>query len=197
MDYFKNIKFYLKAIICITPIIGGFYIAANGFIHNNYLGGLSGLLAGLGISWGLIISFLWGKIRLNVSSSFFLLCTVLGVFGIFSTHKALDPKYQQIRLELYSAFMESPLYCNDTHGLMLEGVKHCSTEAILDIADLNYQLSKAIHLDPITSLIDGIYSTGKEENIDKCLVDYVAARKQCPSAFIIVEKEFPELKEKR
>ncbi|QWT42542.1 hypothetical protein [Dickeya dadantii] len=141
------------------------------------------------------MSFVWREIRLNLSSVFFSLCTLLGLVGVFSSHKALDARYQKIRQELSFAFMDSALYCTGRNEIMLEGTKDCATGVILDITDLSYQLSKAIHLDPISSLIDGVYSASKDEKIDKCLIDYVAARKQCPDAFIMLEKKFPELKE--
>ncbi|MGH1592874.1 hypothetical protein [Yersinia proxima] len=56
---------------------------------------------------------------------------------------------------------------------------------------------KAIHLGPVTSLIEGVYSASQDEKVDKCLTNYIAAQKVCPDAFILVERKHPELKEFR
>ncbi|WP_226102647.1 hypothetical protein [Dickeya oryzae] len=193
MDYFDKFVFSIKTTICITPMVGGIYSAIDNFIYHNYWGALSALLLGIGLCYGIIVSFAWGKIRMNLSSTFFSVCAFLGLIGILSSHKALDSRYQQIRHDLSLAFMNSVYSCNGKDEIMLKGTKDCTTGVVLDITDLSYQLSKAIHLDPISSLIDGVYSASEDEKIDKCLIDYVAARKQCPAAFIMLEKKFPEL----
>ncbi|MCL6323976.1 hypothetical protein [Pectobacterium polaris] len=189
-----KIKCYLKGLCCLTPLCCGIYAAIMYFIAGNIWSGLGSLLTGTGISWGITISFMLGRLELNMNSLWFGLCTALGVIGVFAGSKMFDHRYIEVRQELTFAFLNAPLYCNsDLSELMIKGAEHCSTQLLSDMIDFSSQMSKAIHLDPVSSLVDSTYSVGQDKKVDRCLVDYVVLKKQCSNAFSMVEKKFPEL----
>ncbi|MBN3207549.1 hypothetical protein H5A35_08995 [Pectobacterium brasiliense] len=189
-----KVKQCLKVLCCIAPLCCGIYAAIMYFVAGNMWSGLGSLLTGIGISWGIMMSFMWGRLELNMNSLWFVLCTALGVIGVFAGSKMFDHRYIEVRQELVFAFLSAPTYCSsDLTELMLKGAEHCSTQLLSDMMDFSSQMSKAIRLDPVSSLVDSTYSAGQDKKVDRCLVDYIVLKKQCPDAFLMVEKKFPEL----
>lgn len=188
---------FFKWVTTLLPFIVGCYLFVDSLMHSRYLSGFTYLLVGSGVAFFVGISWYCQEFRIGGTKIYFYIVTAIGVFAVLYESPFLKKDDVNISTELTNSFAEIPIYCGGNSALIGEGVLHCGAKPLYQALDFENQLMKAIHLGPVTSLIDGVYSASQDEKVDKCLVNYIAAQKLCPDAFILVERKYPELKEFR
>ncbi|EFH4884917.1 hypothetical protein A7J58_02410 [Enterobacter cloacae] len=192
----NEIKGFLKWILILSPtIIGGLLLVNNIFSCDfNLWGGGGQLLTGLGLSFFLLRRVIWGEFDFKVGGGMFALGVLLSIIGVFSSSKALDRDYVNLRSDLKDAFIDASNNCQGDRRSYLNAAQVCAMAPVMDLMDLNYQLMKAKYLPPTASLIDGVYHSNDGAKVDACLVSYFSFSTQCPNSFVTFNLNHPEMK---
>lgn len=196
MQLNNEIKGFLKWILILSPtIIGGLLLVNNIFScdFNLWTGG-GQLFTGLGLTLFLFRWITWGDCDFKVGGGMFALGVAFGIFGVFSSSKALDQDYVRLRSDLQDAFVDASANCQGDGKSYLNAAQICAMAAVMEVTDLNYQLMKAKYLPPTASLIDGMYHSTDDAKIDACLVSYFSLSAKCPNSFVTFNLNHPEMK---
>ncbi|MBL5882549.1 hypothetical protein [Lelliottia aquatilis] len=196
MQLNSGTKDFLKWTAISAPtVIGGLLLVNNIFSCDfNLWAGGGQLFTGLGLSLFLLRWMIWGVLDFKVGGVMFALGVLLSIISVFSSSKALDPDYVNLRSDLRDAFIDASNNCRGDRQSYLNAAQACAIAPVMDLMDLNYQLMKAKYLPPTASLIDGVYHSTDGAKVDACLVSYFSISAQCPNSFVTFNLNHPEMK---
>ncbi|WP_449549415.1 hypothetical protein [Lelliottia amnigena] len=182
----------VKLMILISLIAGVYLFCKNVFgeVYNLWAG-LGAIITSFSVAYFLLRLCLWGDFCLDTGSSLALIGTGLGLIGILSGAKFVEPKIIELRVDLQEAFRDASLNCVGDKNLYEKALMSCATAYPREFLSLSNQLAKAIYLTPMLSLADGVFHSTDEIKPDSCTSYYFSVSKQCPDSFVIFHIKHP------
>ena len=118
---------------------------------------------------------------------------IVGIFGVFMSHRALDFDLQRgyagAMLDIALLTERCTPITPDLRNLQERGMMACATQNLRDTSDLTFELEKGASFGPGLTLIDGVATVTKEVEPNACAHIFKTAIGLCPYAFPSVEKQ--------
>ncbi|WP_426701377.1 hypothetical protein ACPPVV_18810 [Rhodanobacter sp. Col0626] len=112
---------------------------------------------------------------------------LVGIISVFMYSRGLNPQVAGAHASALNDFVYIDLRCPHASQELREiqnfGTKACALQNNSDQMTSVFDLAKALHLGPTSSLVDSAVSLGRTSPQDYCAVAFKAATKLCPSAF--------------
>ena len=184
---FQHLKLATIAIFLFTPFAYTGYLLFDG----RYWGAGAAFFTFIFFVYLLISNFEPVK---EIGSALGLAILVLGAVQAFSSSSATDLELQKKNIALMSEVFKTQ-YCpydlqpddkkrNVFRELRSVALKKCALQSNTDMLNLTFELSKVLHLDPASGLVDGIYNDFIDDSKPiTCIGLAKTMDKLCPNIF--------------
>lgn len=183
----------VKLLVLISLLAGIYLFCKNAFGENgNLWAGLGGLVTSFSVAYFLFRWCVWNDLCFDNGSTLALIGTGLGLIGVLTGVKFVDPTVIELRTDLQDAYLNASLSCIGDKNIINKALMSCATAYPKEFLSLSNELAKATYLTPTLSLVDGVYHSTDEAKPDDCMTYYSSVSKQCPDSFVVFNIKHPE-----